>query len=361
MAREKSASKKSAAEAPAAKTVRKADQATQTVAAILQEFGKHSFDINERSQAVLQEMCAEWIAHILHGAGSPSRTDLDQSWLDWPGVRDFVATERGRERQYVVKNIDEYQELAFSLLNDFSDALHTEQDSDTEMRDRLSDLRENASVKSGDELRAEVFSAVQQLNTVLESKKARQDAQLVQLARQVESLQSELSEAKESAERDALTGLYNRGSFDRYVEEAIRRGTAEGSPYTLIVGDIDHFKSCNDTYGHQFGDEVIRQVSAVMAKVFGRDADFVARYGGEEFVIITQDRVEETRLLAEQLLCEVRGLRFQHEGKAVSVTISLGMAGIKIGDPATVWVERGDRALYASKEMGRNRLTIEGQ
>ncbi|MEM7163941.1 MAG: GGDEF domain-containing protein [Planctomycetota bacterium] len=346
---------------PAEKPTRKTDQATQTVAAILQEFGKHSFDIADRSKDVLEEMCARWIAHILDGAGSPSREDLDQNWLDWPGVRDFVAAERGRERQYVVKNIDEYQELAFSLLHDFSDALHCEQDSDTELRERLSDLRENANVKTGDELKAEVFSAVQQLNSVLEAKKERQDAQLQTLAKQVEALQSELVEAKLTAERDGLTGLYNRASFDKYVEEALQRGNTEGSPYTLILGDIDHFKSCNDVYGHQFGDEVIREVAACMGRVFSGDQDFVARYGGEEFIIITPARLEDTRLLAEQLLSEVRELPFTHEDKPVAVTISLGMAGLNLGDPSNLWIERADRALYASKEMGRNRLTIEGQ
>ncbi len=344
----------------AANTIRRTDKATQAVAAILQEFGRYGFDISQRSQIVLQEMCARWIAHLLHGAGSPARQDLDESWLDWPGVRDFVARERGREQSYVLENIDEYQDLALSLLHEFSDSLHSEQDSDTELRDRLATLRTNATEKSGDELKEEVFSAVRQLNEVLEAKRERQDGQLRTLARQVETLQFELVEAKDSAERDALTGLFNRGSFDKFIAQTVSRRPAAGGANTLIVADIDHFKLLNDTYGHPFGDEVLREVSATIARVLSGEGSFVARYGGEEFVAVTPTSIEPTRIVADRVLSEVRSLKFEKDDSVVSVTISLGLAELSEGMTPESWIELGDRALYASKESGRNRLTIAG-
>ncbi|MEM7260998.1 MAG: GGDEF domain-containing protein [Planctomycetota bacterium] len=339
---------------------RRADKATLAVAAILKEFGQHGFDISERSQAALESMCEEWIAHLLDGAESPAHRDLDESWLDWPGVRDFVSTERGRERSYVVDNIDGYQKLALTLLDDFSNAVQVEQDSDSALRTRLTSLRESSATKDGEELKAEVVSAVKELNTVLEEKKRRQDTQLVALAQQLETLQAELAEAKESAEKDALTGLYNRGSFDKWIAATLLARVEDGRPRTLIVGDIDHFKGLNDTYGHQFGDDVIRDVAATMNRVFGEELDFVARYGGEEFVVITTAAVEPARVKADSLLKEIRDLRFDHEGKEVSVTISLGIAELQPELTAENWIEFGDRALYASKKAGRDRLSIAG-
>ncbi len=342
------------------KPQRKIDQATKTVAAILQEFGRQAFDVSDRSESALQKMCERWIAHLLQGDASPNRADLADSWLDWPGVRDFVAAERTREKNYVVKNINEYQDLALTLLTDFSEAVQSEQESDGEFRDRLIDLRENAKVKSGDELKAAVFSTISDLNAVLESKKSRHETQLKTLATQVVSLQSELAQVRESAERDGLTQLYNRASFDAHVAETIRRFEKEEIDHVLFMGDIDHFKSLNDAHGHPFGDAVIQGVAKCMGKVFGRKGDFVARYGGEEFAVICPGKLGEEKACGDQLLKAIRALRFEKDGQQVSVTISIGCSGLKKTESAKSWIERADKALYASKELGRNRLTISG-
>ena len=119
------------------KSARKLDQATRTVVAILQDFGNLGFDIDGRSQTALLAWCDNWISHLMYGGRSPANSDLGGGWLDWPGVRDFVASERARERDHVIENTQEYKNLAISLLHNFSRVLHNEQDSDVELRERI--------------------------------------------------------------------------------------------------------------------------------------------------------------------------------------------------------------------------------
>ena len=344
----------------AEKTPRKVDNATKTVAAILQEFGRQAFDVADRSESVLQQMCDRWVAHLLLGEPSPSRQELAENWFDWPGVRDFMASERGRERTYVVKNINEYQDLALTLLRDFSSSVQTEHDADNELQGKLDELHSNAKTKSGDELRAEVFSTIAQVNEVLEQKRTRQEEQMSSLASQVDELKRELSQARETAQRDGLTKLYNRASFDKCVDECLGLRASEDTPAVLLLCDIDHFKSLNDNHGHQFGDEVIVGVAQTMMNQFERENDFVARYGGEEFAIIHRGSSTEARLRATQLLDAIRESEFIKAGKRHPVTISIGIAALRGGETAESWIERSDKALYTSKRMGRNRLTIDG-
>ena len=346
--------------ADVAKPARKVDNATKTVAAILQEFGRQAFNIVDRSESALQEMCDRWVAHLLLGTASPSREDLRENWFDWPGVRDFVANERGREKSYVVQNIDTYQDLALSLLRDFSESVQIEQESDGQLQERLDNLNDQAKTKSGEELRQEVLSTIAQLNQVLEAKKHRQEEQLHSLSSQVETLKAELSSARESALRDALTKIYNRRAFDAQVEQCLALLADTQQRSVLILADIDHFKALNDTQGHPFGDRVLCEVASSLTRLFNGESDFVARHGGEEFAVIIRGTMDEARLRASEMLEVVRALEIENQGKIHSITISAGLACLKNAESGADWVARADKALYASKDLGRNRITIEG-
>ena len=343
----------------ASKHARKTDQATKTVAAVLQEFGRQAFDVSDRSQSVLRTMCDRWVAHLLFGEPSPSRADLPENWLDWPGVRDFIAAERERERRYVLQNVSEYQDLAVSLMKDFSASLEVEQECDGQLRERLEGLHTQAKESPAEELRTEVFSTIENINLDLEEKRSRQDAQLAELATQVSDLELELSRVRESAERDALSGLYNRRAFDAQIQQLIGRCSEVGLSAVLMKVDIDHFKALNDSCGHVFGDEVIRGVASCMARSLDQDGDFVARYGGEEFAIVISGRLSDGIQRGEALLEQIRSLQFFREGEGHSVTVSVGVSAIRMGEDASSWIDRSDRALYLSKQMGRNRLTAE--
>lgn len=160
------------------------------------------------------------------------------------------------------------------------------------------------------------------------------------------------------ASKDGLTGLYNRRSFDERLTQEVERSFRHGRPVGVIMGDVDHFKSFNDSFGHQAGDEVLRVVSRVLAKHV-RKVDETFRFGGEEFVIILPDAdAEISASIAERVRAAIETTDVKmDETKVGNVTISLGFAVLsgETDTPETL-LKRADAALYEAKETGRNRV-----
>ncbi|HKB57030.1 MAG TPA: diguanylate cyclase [Lacunisphaera sp.] len=168
-----------------------------------------------------------------------------------------------------------------------------------------------------------------------------------------------LAQLRQLAQRDELTRLFNRREFQRILDEEWDRSVRFNRPFTLVMVDIDHFKKINDTHGHQVGDEVLRHVASLLAGQV-RNVDRVARYGGEEFAVIMVETDRKSaiegmqrlgRLLAETpCVVPVSNLM-------VEVTLSAGVATSLDGvGSATGLVAAADKALYAAKAGGRNRI-----
>ncbi len=159
---------------------------------------------------------------------------------------------------------------------------------------------------------------------------------------------------------DGLTGIRNRRFFDDALANEWRRGGRRGSPLSLIMIDIDHFKKFNDTYGHIIGDDCLRQVADTLSDTVRRPADFVARYGGEEFSAVLPDTdADAARLIAELMRKRVESLEISHSGSSAEVvTVSLGVATVvprRSSDPEML-VQSADKMLYEAKEGGRNQV-----
>ncbi len=170
--------------------------------------------------------------------------------------------------------------------------------------------------------------------------------------------EEDIAALRQIADSDPLTGLMNRRSFLSVAETALR-GTRSSDSLGILMADIDHFKSVNDTYGHPAGDAVIRFVGAAIGSVLRRQ-DRVARFGGEEFVVLLIDVTEADLLvLAERIRSAVKDGKVMFEGRALQVTISLGaaLAGPQDRDVDAV-IERADIALYEAKNSGRNRVAL---
>lgn len=158
---------------------------------------------------------------------------------------------------------------------------------------------------------------------------------------------------------DALTGIANRRAFQNKLKETMARHKRSGRVFGLVITDIDHFKSVNDTYGHPVGDEVLREVGRLFREQL-REIDVPARYGGEEFVLILEDTdLEGARHVANRLREAIAALRFETEKGVLQCTISMGIAmGPWDSDEPQTLIDLADQALYYSKENGRNQVSV---
>ena len=187
------------------------------------------------------------------------------------------------------------------------------------------------------------------------------ESQLQNSSREVEKLRDELVRARGEALTDPLTGISNRRGFEKAVEAAVTASEHGLNRSCLIAVDIDHFKKCNDEYGHLFGDKVICNVAQILTKMIkGQDA--AARIGGEEFVIFLPDTpIKGAYRLAEHIREVVGAGRVSNgtNGTHGRITISLGLTEFFVGDSLETLMARADKALYASKAGGRNRVTVD--
>lgn len=169
-----------------------------------------------------------------------------------------------------------------------------------------------------------------------------------------------VEETQRLATVDALTGLRNRRVFVEATVREVARTQRYGDPLTVILLDIDHFKQVNDTFGHAAGDVVLAAVGQTMATT-ARTTDLCARFGGEEFIIaLTATGPDGGVLAAERLRAAVEALELHAaNGTRVHVTASFGVATCRRGDSLESLIDRADRAMYAAKSGGRNRVVLE--
>ena len=162
---------------------------------------------------------------------------------------------------------------------------------------------------------------------------------------------------REQAVRDWMTGLYNRRYFEEVLQRELSRSERAHDSLTLALFDIDHFKSFNDSFGHEAGDEVIKAV-AKQLHGFVRSYDIACRVGGEELaVLMPRAHLQETSERLDQLRERIGKVELQHDGNALpAITVSIGVAALGEGGSGEDILRRADVALYAAKHGGRNRL-----
>lgn len=165
----------------------------------------------------------------------------------------------------------------------------------------------------------------------------------------------------EASDRDPLTGLLTRAYLDNDLPGLLERCDGAGIPVSIVFLDLDHFKSVNDRFGHPTGDRVLRQLARLLVFVV-RDREACVRYGGEEIVIVLEAAAEpEAAALAERAREAVEKHDWSRLAKDLKVTVSSGVAERRRSEPATAWIERADRALYAAKHGGRNQVRLASQ
>ena len=160
---------------------------------------------------------------------------------------------------------------------------------------------------------------------------------------------------------DPMTGMYNRLFFEQYLPRILDQMVGEGEDYAIsvLMVDIDHFKKINDNHGHPAGDYILQYIG-VKLKDSCRKSDILCRYGGEEFLIVLPGAdLKDSKTVGEKLRLAVETSDIEFENKKIKVTISIGSAQINVGlERSEQAIARADRALYHSKETGRNKVSL---
>lgn len=154
---------------------------------------------------------------------------------------------------------------------------------------------------------------------------------------------------------DPLTGLYNRRAFAPKIRNEIDQFERYGTHLTILVIDVDHFKTINDTFGHDVGDKVLKEIAGLI-RDYVRKTDFCVRWGGEEFVVLaTSTQEDKALIMAQNLRIAIEN---HHFGIDQKVTISIGLTSLEEGDEIESFIRKADKALYRAKQSGRNQIII---
>lgn len=177
---------------------------------------------------------------------------------------------------------------------------------------------------------------------------------------QLEQRALELEAANEQISRlvyiDPLTGVANRRSLDITLAREIERVSRLGQPLTVVLLDVDHFKSVNDTFGHAMGDKVLQAIAATVSGLL-RPYDLIARYGGEEFLVMMPGVTQENgEVAADRFRLAISAITI--DGFSQNITASFGVATLLAGQPSHTLFERADKAMYRAKQNGRNRVEL---
>jgi diguanylate cyclase len=282
--------------------------------------------------------------------GRLTESDLEQIYETY--LSHIKTTDRiDKVGARVIGEIDDVMKL-------LTDALATSTTYGASLDDATKSL---SAAKNGQQVKAIVQTLAKSTHDMRGINKALEE-RLALSKSEISNLQQSLEAIRAESLTDPLTGLGNRKYFDRMIEMSVQHALAFNEPLSLLMFDIDHFKSFNDSYGHLTGDQVLRLVGMSLKQTI-KGQDITARYGGEEFaVVLPNTALRQALTVADHIRRAVmaKELKKKSTGEILGrVTISVGVSMLKPGDDTDSLIERADACLYAAKRNGRNRVICE--
>lgn len=261
----------------------------------------------------------------------------------------------------VEMSAEDLGQMASGAQKQLNEILHLLHRSSEDVKSYGDSLEENRAALEDPETTARTVEDLIMLTKTMIEKSREVEEKLRVSSEEITHLRDNLAEARKQADTDPLTGLPNRGSLDRRLEDAVAKARTDGTPLSIGICDIDKFKLINDTHGHLVGDEVIKFVASSLGKK-NSDSLFVARFGGEEFVMLFEgmDPIEAAKELNEvrQRVSQL-DLKITSTGaKLGKVTFSAGIAELEGRKNQSAVLKAADTALYRAKTDGRNRVYI---
>jgi len=338
------------------------DAALDTVANLLKAFGENAFDTDNVSAVETRAECEGWARKITVGSGKNGESENGEGKpfkRDFGGVRRYFTAQRSHEREFVGRSLGNLREAVHAFARCLTTTVGEDRAADERVGAQLGKLIGAFQSNDSQTIRREAEGIVVVVQEVMAKRSESQKRMLGELSQKIVDLRDELQETREKAALDPLTQLFNRAALDAHLDRVADLAFLLSSNPCILMIDVDHFKKCNDSYGHPAGDEVLRRVADGLVRNFLRREDFVARYGGEEFVVVIPDSsLHNAEQRAERVRQSLADLEIETGKGKIQITVSIGLASLSSGDTGASWLARADAALYEAKGGGRNCVRV---
>ena len=336
------------------------DGALDTLGCVFRTMRDVSFPLDlEGDTREFATLCDQFACHVEHGGavplyGIPQGADGHRQWAR---LRRFYVDRRRDEKTFVTERLQGYRGVVGDLVNGLRQIGQRDRETETSVKKSLDAIETALATGVLPEIRAALTETIAAIGETFALQKKIYEERINELNERMSCLRQDLVAVREEMKRDPLTDVYNRRAFDTAIAQSLNMRFILSQPFTLVMIDLDGFKTINDKYGHAAGDVVLRAVGDALARCFSRKNDMIARYGGDEFAVILGDTGHENcKALIGRLIQSVAAIAVPNAPVDVHPGCSAGFTDIAGDDTVETLLNRADRALYEAKACGSNSL-----